>query len=556
MADKRKTAFLLILFSIVFLLVYVGVFKHNSTVIFLDIQCVGEGIELSLVEQRRDFSAKKELRGEEYTVARVNMQQSYSDGKFYFFLPDYMDLSEVYIASSCGKDVVFEETPIIDDETPSFTLEENRDYNIGIGEEEISFRIMKGSELPTLWIDTGDAMDYVHADQVNTVSGDICLLDKDGKTEYSGDMEAFHGRGNSSWSTAKKSYSMKTKESVSLLGMTPGRSWVLQGGALDVTCMRNKIFMDMATECGLPNSVDCEWVDLYIDDEYYGCYLLTEKITVANGRMEIGDLEGQTEVLNQVPKEEYVPFHLPGDISVKGYLVENNPEDISGGYLLEVETYTFRYDAEPCGFVTMEGIPVLVKCPGYASYEQVTYISSYVQEFEAALYAEDGYNDAGSYYLDYIDLESFALRYLIEELSKNIDAGYSSYFFYKPNGEDIMYAGPVWDFDTACGNSPWGDPEVLEDPEGLYMNLGNWSEQLWAKADFREALGEMYAKKLLPYLDELVESGFADYEDTVYESAQMEAVLLGRENLDEEIRFLEDFIRERRDYLEEVLIGE
>ena len=88
------------------------------------------------------------------------------------------------------------------------------------------------------------------------------------------------------------------------------------------------------------------------------------------------------------------------------------------------------------------------------------------------------------------------------------------------------------------------------------MNLGNWSEQLWAKADFREALGEMYAKKLLPYLDELVESGFADYEDTVYESAQMEAVLLGRENLDEEIRFLEDFIRERRDYLEEVLIGE
>lgn len=556
MADKRKTAFLLILCSIACLLIYLGVLKQSSTVVFLDIQCVDNTIEISLVEQHKDFSAKTQMRGEEYTVAKVNMQQGYGDGKFYFFLPGYMDLSEVYIVSSAEKEVLFEETSIDGGSVLPFTLEENRDYNVNVGAEEITFRIMKGSELPTLWIDTGDAMDYVHADQANTVTGEICLLDEAGKTEYSGDMEAFHGRGNSSWSTAKKSYSVKTKESVSLLGMTPGRSWVLQGGALDATCMRNKIFMDMAIACGLPGSVDCEWVDLYIDEEYYGCYLLTEKITVGNGRMEIGDLESQTEVLNQVPKEEYQPFHLPGDITIKGYLVENNPEDISGGYLLEVETYTFRYDAEPCGFITMEGIPILVKCPGYASYEQVSYISAYVQEFESALYSQDGYNDGGSYYLDYIDLDSFALRYLIEELSKNIDAGYSSYFFYKPVGEDLMYAGPVWDFDTACGNSPWGDPEVLENPEGLYMNLGNWSEQLWAKPDFRDALEEIYAEELLPYLDELEEGGFADYEDTVYASVQMDAVLLGRENPDEEIRFLETFILERKEYLEEVLIGE
>lgn len=560
MSDKRKTAFLLVVFSIVLLLVYVGLFKSQKTVVFLDIRNAGDEVQVSLVEQRMDFGSGVKFRGDEYTIAKVNMQQSYGDGRNYFFLPDYMELSEVYVVCSeaGAKDgfVQFEDKPLEGDSSVSCALEENKDYNISIDGEEISFQIMKGSEIPTLWINTNGNMDYIHESKLNMVNGEISILSGSGRTEYIGEMEAFHGRGNSSWDAAKKSYTFKTPTTTSLLGMTPGRSWVLQGGALDGTCMRNKIFMDMAVECGLQNSVDSEWVDLYIDNEYYGCYLLTEKIAVASGRLEIGDLETQMEVLNELPLDEYVPFNLPGDVSIKGYMVENNPSDISGGYLLETEYYIHRYNLENSGFITMEGIPILIKSPQHASYAQVTYISSYVQEFEEALYSPDGYNLSGKYYLDYIDLDSFALRYLIEEISKNIDAGFSSYFFYKPQGEDKMYAGPVWDFDTALGNSPWGDQEILRDPEGLYMNRANWSEQLWAKPDFQAAVKELYAEELLPYLDTLVESGLEEYEDTVYESACMEAVYMGRENLDEDIQFIKDFIRERRDYLEEELIGE
>ncbi|MBQ7765254.1 MAG: CotH kinase family protein [Lachnospiraceae bacterium] len=558
MFEKRKAALLLVVLSVLFLLVYVGVFKHPKTVIFLNIHNAEGEVQISLVEQRMDFSSSTKMRGEEYTIAKVNMQQGYADERNYLFLPDYMNLSEVYVVSSGAENCIveFEGNPVEEKSATSYVFEENKDYNVTVNDRTVTFQIMKGSALPSVWIHTEGQMDYVHEDKANMVNGEISVLSGTGEPEYAGNMESFHGRGNSSWSAAKKSYTFKTEGLVSLLGMTPGRGWVLQGGALDATCMRNKIFMDMAVECGLENSVDSEWVDLYIDNEYYGCYLLTEKITVASGRLEIGDLEEQMEVLNDLPLDEYSQFNVPGEIAVKGYLVENDPADISGGYLLEVETYIHRYNLESSGFITREGIPILVKGPEHASYNQVLYISSYVQEFEEALYAPDGYNSNEKYYLDYIDLESFALRYLIEEISKNIDAGFSSYFFYKPEGEDKMYAGPVWDFDTGIGNSLWGDQEMLRDPKDLYVNRAIWSEQLWAKPDFQEAVKELYAEELMPYLDELIENGLDEYENTIYESVQMEAVLMGRENVDEDFRFIKEFLQGRRDWLEEELIGE
>lgn len=561
MSNKRRTAFIIVLVSVALLLVYVGVLKKQDTMLFLNVSTVEGQTEISLIEQRMDFGSKAELRGEEYTVTEVNMQQSYADGRHYLFLPDYLDLSEVYVVASGAEGslpvVTFEDMTVGPEATVQCALEENCDYKLNIDGAEIVFQVMKGSGIPTLWVSTDESMSYIHESQSHTTGGDVKILSDKGKTEYSGTMEYLKGRGNSSWYMLKKSYTLKLDTAASLLGMTPGKSWVLQGGALDATCMRNKIFMDMAVENRLQNSMESEWVDLYINGEYYGCYLLTEKIAVASGRLEIGDLEEQMEVLNEQPLENYGPFTIEGDISMKGYGVINNPDDISGGYLLEVETYMQRYHEESSGFITMNGIPILVKSPNHVSQAQIQYISSYVQQFEEALYSEDGYNLDGKYYLDYIDLDSFALRYLIDEISKNIDAGFSSYFFYKPQGDDKMYAGPVWDFDTALGNNNnWGDSTVLQDPSGLYMNRANWSEQLWAKPDFRMAVEALYAEKLLPYLNELVDSGLDEYAATVYDSAKMEGVYMGRPDLDGEIGYLKDFIRARRDYLEEELIGE
>ncbi len=561
MSNKRKTAFIIVAVSVVFLLVYAFVLKKPTNMVFLNIHTAEGQTQVSLIEQRRDFGGKKELRGDEYTVTKVNMQQSYGDGKYYLFLPEYLDLSEVYVICTSedgsSPELMFDGVEVSAQMPVQCELTEGVEHTIQLDDKELAFRVMKGSAIPSLWLDTNESMGYIHESQSHTTGGSVTVLSGSGKTEYSGTMESLKGRGNSSWYMLKKSYTLKLDTAASLLGMTPGKSWVLQGGALDATCMRNKIFMDMAEKSGLQNSMESQWVDLYINGEYYGCYLLTEKIAVASGRLEIGDLEEQMEVLNDQPLENYGPFNIQGDISMKGYGVANNPDDISGGYLLEVETYLQRYHEEPSGFITMNGIPILVKSPQHVSQAQVQYISSYVQKFEEALYSEDGYNLDGKYYLDYIDLESFALRYLIDEISKNIDAGFSSYFFYKPQGDDKMYAGPVWDFDTALGNNNnWGDSAVLQDPAGLYMNRAIWSEQLWAKPDFRAEVERLYMEELLPYMNELVDGGLDEYAATIYDSAKMEGVYMGRPDLDGEIDYVKEFIRERRDYLEEEFAGE
>lgn len=68
----------------------------------------------------------------------------------------------------------------------------------------------------------------------------------------------------------------------------------------------------------------------------------------------------------------------------------NDPEDITGGYLLELELGE-RYKDETSGFVTTGGQAVTMKCPECVSENQIKYISEFYQNMENALYSKDGY---------------------------------------------------------------------------------------------------------------------------------------------------------------------
>ena len=57
---------------------------------------------------------------------------------------------------------------------------------------------------------------------------------------------------------------------------------------------------------------------------------------------------------------------------------------------------------------------------------------------------------------DYIDVDSLAKVYLINELGKNWDSGATSFFLtYKPDkaGKYKFFASPVWDYDNSLGNA-------------------------------------------------------------------------------------------------------
>ena len=64
-----------------------------------------------------------------------------------------------------------------------------------------------------------------------------------------------------------------------------------------------------------------------------------------------------------------------------------------------------------------------------------------------------------------VDIDSLVDTYILEEYSKNIDVGWSSFFMYKKAGGKL-YFGPPWDFDLAFGNDYRLDDGAWE---GIYV---------------------------------------------------------------------------------------
>lgn len=127
-----------------------------------------------------------------------------------------------------------------------------------------------------------------------------------------------------------------------------------------------------------------------------------------------------------------------------------------------------RWPEEDSGFITEDGQPVVIQSPKHATVDEVRYIAAVFQNFENVLLDEK--NPDG--YLDYIDLNSFADKYLLEELCKNIDANKTSQYFYKYDDSisSKIFAGPIWDYDKAWGNGGKLDEGLdLREPEGLYV---------------------------------------------------------------------------------------
>lgn len=427
------------------------------------------------------------------------------------------------------------------------------------GEREV--QVCRSGNMPGLFVETREPLSELEADKENCSEGKFAFFLSDGEEACRGEIAVMHGHGNSTWYENKKSWLMELPKRTSFSGMTPARKWLLISNAKDASMMRNKLFLDMARDCGLPGALCCEWVDLYINGEYQGLYLLSEKVDVAAGRLEIGDLEQENKQLNG-DVTECQNYTIPGEEEtlLQGWFLPQNPKNITGGYLLEME-YPVRYAAEPSKFITRNGQHVVVKSPAYASVEQIQYIYAFVQDFESALFARDGHlppgeeldlDRAGISCTELMDLDSFAGRYVLDEISKNIDANSSSVFFFKPRYEDRLYAGPVWDYDLALGNAgDWGDAENLKNPEGFYVNQSGWSGAFYEKPVFREAAEKCYREKYGPWLAEFLEEGFDARREQIRQAAEMDNRFRGIGSWEEDTEEMRIFLERRKAWLDE-----
>lgn len=484
---------------------------------------------------------------------------SVANGETYLFLPSDTDLDNVTLGFNCTEeDTVWVydgayKSQVIGGETIS--VKDNAVYDAEKAVYTLTLRTVRASqEEPTLeysqsvikvmksqgtaamyisfddpaysraWIDSSPNHSN-DAGQFTTVK--MALIEENSAVIYNNKLTQIKGRGNSTWLRPKKAYQIKLDKKTDLLSSgnsdNKSKTWILLANAIDKTLIKNAFAFDLARYFGLEETPEYRFIDLYFDGEYRGSYLLCEKIQINTGRVEINDLEDHTSVADKTAKAQAKNKY--------GCVYQYNPtavcdtDAITGGYLLEHDDAF--YATENSWFKTSTGNTIVIKSPECATKEQVEYISEHYNEMMLA--AKNGkYN--GVSVEEYVDINSFASIYLINEYMKNIDFGCSSTYFFLPEEgnakyEHKFYAGPAWDFDTSLGNrielSWMQDPDTVFRADLPYFRSNVVRTAIGEKAKELDSMYDLFFSEAPVHDDERNLSSLTYLRDSIYGSIKM-----------------------------------
>lgn len=389
-------------------------------------------------------------------------------------------------------------------------------------------QVMQSENLASIEIDTqSGSLAYISEDKKNKEQGRITVTLADGTLSYEGVLEEIRTRGNSTWALDKKAFQIKLSKSEDLFGMGEAKTWILLANGFDETGIRNTIALGLAADAGLAYTPECVPVDLYCNRQYQGSYLLCEKVQAGTQRVDIGE----------------------------GFLLERELQD-----RYEIDIYLEGRS----GFQTERGDYYLIESPKEPTRAQVEWIQNLVQAAEDAAFAEDGINpDTGRAWSDYLDRDSFVRKYLLEEVTKNYDGGVTSAFYYVPEGEEKLYAGPAWDYDVIFGNSMLD--EMSSNPEGIteladHIFGPDLYSALMDQEDFRQEVFSCFQQVYLPLLEELLESKIDALSANTKASIAMDHVRWREmdnryqyyESYEDNLRYLKFFVEKRMEFLKEV----
>lgn len=240
-------------------------------------------------------------------------------------------------------------------------------------------------------------------------------------------------RGQSSQMFPMKSYSIELWNSSggsvnkSLFGLPQESDWVLYAPYNDKTLMHNFLAYTLSNQMG-HWAAHCRYVEVILNNEYKGIYVLMEKIKRKSGRVNIPSMSSN----------------------------DNEGDAVTGGYI-------FSIDKEPNGWFSSypAGQGIIQYSYVYPKETNITdaqkaYIKTFTDSFENAL-ASSGYRDAANGWRKFADENSFIDYFIVNELSRNVDGYRLSSYFHKDrysNGGKIK-AGPVWDYDLAFRNADY-----------------------------------------------------------------------------------------------------
>ena len=327
---------------------------------------------------------------------------------------------------------------------------------------------------------------YSKEQKVTTV---FSLYDECGALSFS-QTGSVRVRGNSTAQYPKLPYHLDLKEEASLLGLTASKDYVLLANFSDSSLLRNTVTHTMARSLNIDSAMDSEYVELYMNGAYQGVYDLGTHVGVET----VG---------------------LPAT-----------------GWIAELDARTA--DTPLSWRSPVYGVPLKIKDLGEDVGEQTAWkrIRRQITALEQALSSPD-FCANGQRYTDRIDVESFAVNYLLQELSKNRDFHnpYST-FLYEKDG--LLYMGPVWDMDQGYGNA--AEP-LYTGAEGL-VQQSFWFERMAQDPQFMAVVRQKF-EELRPFLQNL--ETWAEQQNALLDNAATNNFIPTYIGLNEEMNTPEDY---------------
>ena len=271
-------------------------------------------------------------------------------------------------------------------------------------------------------------------------------------------------RGNSTFGAPKKPFRLKFDQKQEMLGLNGGKaykSWVLMADYYDGSMLRTygTFKFALALMEKVYYSSDCTHVEVYLNGEYRGVYLLCEQTQINRGRVDI-------------------PEKADGDTSVEhGYLMIG-----VGGQVDEPELITVRPEihiTDRNGETRYYGGINFTLSGGTYTQAQKDYVSNYVSAVfkvvAKAVYDHEYYDLARDGTMTrkrsfewaktdeekqietvsaVFNIESAVSMCILDEICKNLDAmAFNMYVDLSPEGDGVLTLAAPWDFDFSMANT-------------------------------------------------------------------------------------------------------
>lgn len=276
-----------------------------------------------------------------------------------------------------------------------------------------SSTIAASGTLPVLYIDTENHEPIVSKEVYLNATYRLDPMGTEGVEAIGSEANPLpmqiRGRGHSSWRAQKKPYKIKLAQKTAIMGMPKNKHWALLKPTENTVAG-----LQLGKLMGMAWTPSFRPVEVVLNGDYIGLYFLTETIRIDENRINIHEQKDR----------------------------ETNPDLIKGGWLVEVDNYH-----DECQITIPENnrwsLTLRYHSPEDLSDAQMRWLTDEFKAINAAIYSSD---KASTEWEKYIDVESMARFFIVQEVMDNPDGFHGSFYLHKDLADNAKWiAGPIWD---------------------------------------------------------------------------------------------------------------